>query len=83
MELKYIMLQLGDSFLPVVFPKTLIHKDVAKGMEYASHRMGEVVSAGFAWYDDKTNAWQAYGRSESLDLDSNPEDGKRITQLYK
>lgn len=70
-ELKYIIVELssGQQY-GIIFPKSLIHKDVAR-----IHRAGfrHVVSAGFC--DLGSNGIMAvFGESESIGKKSRPED---------
>ena len=60
----------------ITFNNMLIHKDIAR-------RMGmEVESAGFVDFmvEDGKLIISCFGRSESLDKDSRPEDAKLIAQ---
>lgn len=62
----------------VIWPKTdnLWHSDVGQIM-----RSGHIISAGFA--DIYAGEASCYGRSESLDLNSRPEDSEELTkQLF-
>lgn len=71
MEAKYIII---DNTKPVIFSKAIEHIDEANGRN--------VTSAGFC----KINSIAcsvfvvAYGRSESLNIDSKPADGRIITK---
>ena len=70
-EKKYIIvLDLSrDGEFPVLFPKQLIHRDIA--FRYTA------VSAGF-WFMDKNGKVTVYGNSDSLGLNSRPEDAAII-----
>ena len=86
--MKYIMLQREDKFFPIVFPnhKDFNHDFVAEAIEGLRSGYPEqwerkfvfdgedvkVVSAGFVTFGP-SGAF-CYGRSETLDLDSRPED---------
>jgi len=83
--MKYIMLELSLGDLrynvPVIFPDTLVHEDMGKAVVHAANRSVpkadvKMVSAGFV---SNCSGVTCYGRSESLDLDSRPEDGKIIS----
>lgn len=66
-ELKYIVVQdMFGNLAPVMFPKALVHADVAK------FQRGPVYSAGFC--ERGPRGWQCWGRSESLDVDSHEGD---------
>lgn len=76
MKLKYIRTVYG----PVIFPETLTHSDVAKGLP-------EVKSAGFLYVDynvieDRFDI-KPFGESISLDIKSDPEiDKKHLDNLF-
>lgn len=76
---KYIVVQeSGTGNLSIlIFSNLLIHREVARGFK--------VLSAGFvSFYPDEGPAgeFHCYGRSESLDIDSNPErDNKLANKL--
>lgn len=69
MILKYIILKKGNT--PVFFPNSTInHENIAFGL-------GEVISAGYCILkincNDKKISVCCYGRSSSLNIDSNPD----------
>ena len=64
--LKYVRFDNNEILL---FPKVMVHRDVANG-----YCRGKPVSAGFCYFNENEGKWEVYGRSESLDLDSNPKD---------
>ena len=77
--MKYIMLvdELGGHH-PVMFHDHLTHSIVATGVVAAYRAQKQIMrveSAG--WYNPETEV--AHGRSESLDLNSLPEDGAYIS----
>ena len=77
--MKYVMFTNEEGhMLPVIFPTSMIHSDMA---QYVQHMMMmeenkkvRPVSAGFVSMKGQTS-----GRSESLDLDSKPDDAMYIT----
>lgn len=74
--LKYVILACAAGEQPVIFPNEpdgLIHKEVA-------WTAGVPVSAGFCEYDP--DGWICSGRSESLWLDSRPEQDAKILDRY-
>lgn len=82
---KYIVVRIDDQFdsnrgeeFAIVFPKELTHRDVAR-----VHRVGQnvVISAGFCSRNKLTGEWSAYGRSESLGMESRPEDSVVLNKL--
>lgn len=67
--MKYIIVKnRDDKEHAIVFPDEIIHKDVAR-----IHRVGavRVISAGFCVLHATMSVW---GRSESLNMPSRPED---------
>lgn len=80
---KYIMVQVGDQRYPVLFPKELVHRYVARGIETAimndrdlrTKGIPEVVSAGFV---SGVSVVKTFGESESLDVKADPQDTARI-----
>lgn len=71
--LKYIRIKGGisGSFPAIlVFPSFLSHAEAAAGRE--------VISAGFV----NENVWECYGRSDSLGLDSRPEDTALLRAMF-
>lgn len=85
--MKYIMLQTAEGAkLPVLFPETLVHSDVAdvmgrlvdisRGSKALGRKRTRVASAGFVGIEGKLTV---SGKSESLgDIQSNPLDSARI-----
>ena len=72
MEGKYIIF---DEMIPVVFPATLQHVEVAKGI------LRKPTSAGFFCTDEDGNI-ETYDGSVSLKLDSREEDAELIDRLF-
>lgn len=75
--MKYVMFkkQFGDhllQFVPVIFPNTLVHADVAEAMLPGPLVGYEIHSAG-EW-----TGLDACGRSSTLNLSHDPEDTTRI-----
>lgn len=79
LEMKYVVVksdECGEQLF--IFPKSINHDDFAEPLSYIKHRAGhganwervfrQPVSAGF------TDGVKCYGRSETLDLDSRPQD---------
>jgi len=73
MEGKYIIF---DEMIPVVFPATLQHVEVATGISR------KPTSAGFFCTDEEDGDIEAYGGSVSLKLDSREEDAELIDRLF-
>lgn len=75
MDKKYIMTEAG----PVLFGSAITHKEAARSFS-------KVLSAGFftlSWNEvDCRYSVTCYGESVSLGIKSNPEDHKRIEQLF-
>lgn len=69
-EMKYVMI---DENFPVIFHNTVVHRD----MRYA----GRITSAGFC-QQDAEGTWFCYGRSESLNMDSHPEQDSKIINNF-
>lgn len=70
--MKYVMFKRGEHYVPIIFPETLVHADVAEWM-----RLGpgyQVHSAGFI----SPLSMKCHGRSESLGVESDPGDTVRI-----
>lgn len=64
-----------DQEMPYIFPNAITHSDFAKRI------VGRPISAGFC----RLNAdgmWEAYGRSESLRLDSRPSEDSDLLNCY-
>lgn len=81
--MKYVMIKCSKGILdvrvPVIFPDLMMHADVARYMEALLRRennfdSAKPVSAGF--YDPMDGA--VSGKSESLDLKSDPQDEQTI-----
>jgi hypothetical protein len=78
MDMKYIM----DDVTPIIFCPTMNHDNMARRlfgrMEYIK---GRVTSAGFLAFrvgEDGNVCVHAYGKSESLGIESQPERDSRI-----
>jgi len=79
-KLKYVRFEtrLADSVF--LFPTWEAHAEVALRLRY------KPVSAGFVsiWVDENQNLQvQTYGRSESLDMESDPADAALILSMLK
>lgn len=78
--MKYIMIRFtkgATRTLPIIFPEHLTHAGVAAAMAHCAEMQGgEVVSAGFVSFqsDNELLGLEAYGKSESLKLESREED---------
>lgn len=81
--MKYVMFEVTHGsftrYLPVIFPDDLVHSDIAENVSNAIAQSFEitkleinVANAGFINSMDCDVS--VYGRSETLNLDSNPED---------
>lgn len=82
--MKYIVFEEDDAPVPMIFEKRLHHDAVAKGIEHAYMRSNDKsafpISAGFCnFYNGE---WFTEGRSESLNLDSRPEDAAILNKFY-
>lgn len=93
-KIKYIIIEATDSetkeILPVIFPCSLIHKEVymAARRSYRGvtrRKQISCASAGFLTIDNSMplsiEAINVFDRSESLNLDSRPEDAKLIYNM--
>lgn len=79
-NLKYVVIDNGTP-IPYIFPDIITHSDFTKQIK------GHVVSAGFcvalAHPDGHHVIWEAFGKSHSLNISSNPEaDSRLINKLY-
>ncbi len=74
--MKYIMIEVDaggtKSISPVIFPEWMVHSEVATAMLRALKVPSRIVSAGFCAPED--NFWTCWGKSESLKLDTHPDD---------
>ncbi len=78
MDTKYIVFDLPlQGYVAIIFPPCISHRDMAMkmGIDY-------VDNAGFVKLDDKRNA-TLYGRSSSLNVDSNPAFNDMVTRMFK
>lgn len=85
MKAKYVIFDIDGLEQPIVFPELITHRDLAMRIR------GEPVSAGFVvlttttvegTIEPKAEAgYYCYGRSESLNLDSRPEDSDILNKL--
>lgn len=72
-ELKYICMENEDNLQEIViFSKSINHDFMYEVTQYVDENFRKRLSAGF------TNGLACYGRSETLNLDSNPEHFKLI-----
>lgn len=79
MSFKYIMLNDGLHDIPIIFPDRLVHESVASSLlQHEEHKNLKVVSAGSV---DIGLDCSCYGKSETLKLESRPEDG-RVISMY-
>jgi len=70
---KYIIVDYGfTGEFPILFPYMINHSDVSNGY------VGEVVSAGFVQVDLETGVVSVFGKSDSLKIESRPEDAEII-----
>lgn len=69
MQCKYIVI---DGIMAVIFSDLMVHAEVAAGLR----RYGKVTGAGFVSIGANNYELEVtpYGRSESLDIDSNKEE---------
>jgi len=65
--MKYIILEVGDTELPFIFPEVVQHKDMADTFNH------KVVSAGFLQLDSRGKL-ECVGKSEGLSIFSRPKD---------
>ena len=80
MAWKYVMVQVDDRAMPIIFPSELVHQDVYRRLAYLFHSASKmkdpvVVGAGFV---EGLACCIAMGESEKLDIKSRPEDTKII-----
>lgn len=74
--MKYVVVKNDMGMLvPIVFPETINHSTIPR-----EGRCHSVVSAGFCFCEN--GKWGAFGRSQTLNVDSRPEDGKLITEAF-
>lgn len=78
MTAKYIVfkstINLDTDKTPIVFPSTLPHREVSKVFVLLGLRP---VSAGFCYIDEE-GSYKCYGRSESLNIDSDIADSDTL-----
>lgn len=86
MQCKYIILKgrhqdTGvDHELPVIFPNIMVHKEVAESLcRHEDFGFLQAVSAGFVSFTPRGP--ECHGRSESLNLNSRPQDSKVLKML--
>lgn len=91
-KLKYIIVEVSDGeateILPVLFPDSLIHREIYRGVKgsycgvLGRAKTTRCVSAGFVRIDESMSlseeSIKVSGKSETLDLESRPEDAKLI-----
>ena len=91
-KLKYIIAEVSDGeateILPVLFPDSLIHREIYRGVKgsycgaLGKAKTTRCVSAGFVRIDESIplseESIKVFGKSETLDLESRPEDAKLI-----
>lgn len=75
-QMKYIIFEGRLHAEPLIFTTTQEHAELARVMEPT---LGKPVSAGFL--DLTLGEVSAYGRSDSLDIESRPEDSLIINKL--
>jgi len=77
--MKYIIVKnQSENENAIVFCDNITHRNVARIHRVSDER---VVSAGFFVLDENNTA-TAYGRSESLNMDSRPEDSEIISRMF-
>jgi len=87
MRLKYITYKQGSDEGAIIFHERLVHTYIAEGLR--AHNFGDwnnygnitVGSAGFCSRDEK-EGWKAWGKSESLGLESRPYDARILRRIY-
>jgi len=67
MKFKYIIVEINQMELPVIFSPLLAHEEVSV------HRMQKVISAGYCELDS-AGRWITNGQSISLKIKARPED---------
>lgn len=80
MEMKYVMFRVGtdDRKVPVLFPQELVHACIAEAVHTMDGMLGAVpISAGSVRMDG-LRVFCCFGRSESLKLESHPDDAAII-----
>lgn len=91
-KLKYIIVEISDGeateILPVLFPESLMHIEIYRGVKgsycgvLGRTKTTRCVSAGFVRINDSIplseESIKTSGKSETLDLESRPEDAKLI-----
>lgn len=94
-RIKYIIIEVSDGetteILPIVFPCSLVHKEMyraARNSYYGTIRGARTVNcvaAGFVRIDNSiplsVEAINVFDKSESLGIDSRPEDAKLIYNM--
>ncbi len=80
--MKYIVI---EGQLPFIFPKMINHADFAESVQHhfgMQHNMFvSVTSAGFIRDSTGIHGLHCFGRSDSLDLDSNKDDSLLLRKL--
>ena len=65
--MKYIILQVGETELPFIFPELVQHKDIASIFKHP------IISAGFFEHNER-GALSCFGESVGLNIKSRPKD---------
>ncbi len=73
--MKYVVLLMDEGETPIIFPKRLLHEEIADAVENR-----EVISAGFVRQTD--GKIECYGESLGLELSSRGEDDTILIQHY-
>ena len=73
-DTKYIIVDNGENGteIPIIFSNLLSHNDIAQGY------VGKVISAGFCQIDIETGFVEAFGKSDTLKIESRPQDTEII-----
>jgi hypothetical protein len=74
-ETKYIVVGVGNLEVPIIFPETLNHSEVARPFK-------NVISAGFCSIPDRESEYSVWGKSVSLGIESREKDAELLDRYF-
>jgi len=93
-KVKYIVItdRFGDE-CPIIFPETIIHKDMAMSQQRMMGNSCKILSGGFVSIEDSPTEIEynyasvnhklfAYGKSDSLGLEAREEDTELLNRIF-
>lgn len=75
-DFKFVLFKNEDNeeIFPIIFSKEIVHSDLAEAVYYLTGDLCDPIHAGFISISNYSG--NVFGRSESLDIDSNPEESQ-------